>query len=217
MREDDMLEKLTRQYLKEVVSRHEVHFLIISDHNGKFNFHSGKSLHKSLGTLLDMRIAYHPQTDGQSERTIQTLEDMLRACVLDFGKVSSLAHRSSMRQPRRLFKSRDVSKPPVIVRRAMPTVHSTFHISNLKKCMSDKTLAIPLDEIQIDDKLPFIEEPIEIIDREVKHLKMSRISNVKVRWNSKRGPELTWECEDQMQQKYPHLFANLEPSWNATY
>ncbi|GKF16765.1 putative reverse transcriptase domain-containing protein [Tanacetum coccineum] len=85
MREDDMLEKLTRQYLKEVVSRHEVPVLIISDRDGGFTSHFWKSLNKALGTRLDMSIAYHPQTDGQSDRTIQTLEDMLRACVLDFG------------------------------------------------------------------------------------------------------------------------------------
>nr|GFD46392.1 putative reverse transcriptase domain-containing protein [Tanacetum cinerariifolium] len=84
-------------------------------------------------------------------------------------------------------------------------VHSTFHVSKLKKCIADEPLAIPLDEIQVDDKLNFIEEPIEIIDREVKRLKQSRISIVKVRWNSKRGPEFTWESEDQMQKKYPHL------------
>nr|GFA80006.1 putative reverse transcriptase domain-containing protein [Tanacetum cinerariifolium] len=77
-------------------------------------------------------------------------------------------------------------------------VHSTFHVSKLKKCMADETLAIPLDEIQVNDKLNFIEEPIEIIDREVKHLKQSRIPIVKVHWNSRRGPEFTWEREDQM-------------------
>ncbi|GKE98638.1 hypothetical protein Tco_0021989 [Tanacetum coccineum] len=81
-----------------------------------------------------------------------------------------------------------------------------FHVLNLKKCMADEPLAIPLDEIQIDDKLYFIEEPVEIIDREVKRLKQSHIPIVKVRWNSKRGPEFTWEREDQMQKKYPHLF-----------
>ncbi|GJZ04279.1 putative reverse transcriptase domain-containing protein [Tanacetum coccineum] len=86
MREDDTLEKLTRQYLKEVVSRHGVPVSIISDRDGKFTSHFWKSLHKALGTRLDMSTAYHPETDGQSERTIQTLEDMLRACVLDFGK-----------------------------------------------------------------------------------------------------------------------------------
>nr|GEV79465.1 putative reverse transcriptase domain-containing protein [Tanacetum cinerariifolium]GEV89159.1 putative reverse transcriptase domain-containing protein [Tanacetum cinerariifolium] len=86
-------------------------------------------------------------------------------------------------------------------------VHSTFHVSNLKKCLSDETLVILLDEIQIDDKLHFIEEPIEIMDREVKHLKQSRIPIVKVRWNSRRGPEFTWEHEDQFQKKYLHLFS----------
>ncbi|GKA92458.1 hypothetical protein Tco_0814383, partial [Tanacetum coccineum] len=94
--------------------------------------------------------------------------------------------------------------------------HSTFHISNLKKCFSDEPLAIPLDEIQIDDKLNFIEEPIEIMDREVKRLKQSRILIVKVRWNSRRGPEFTWEREDQMKKKYPHLFANPVPASKDT-
>nr|GEU57308.1 putative reverse transcriptase domain-containing protein [Tanacetum cinerariifolium] len=75
-------------------------------------------------------------------------------------------------------------------------VHNTFHVSNLKKCLSDKTLAIPLDDIQIDDKLHFIEEPVEIMHHEVKHIKQSRIPIVKVRWNSRRGPEFTWERQD---------------------
>ncbi|GJS87154.1 putative reverse transcriptase domain-containing protein [Tanacetum coccineum] len=95
-------------------------------------------------------------------------------------------------------------------------VDSNFHVSNLKKCFSDEPLAIPLDEIQIDDKLNFIEEPIEIIDREVKRLNQSRIPIVKVRWNSRRGPEFTWEREDQKKKKYPHLFANLAPASKDT-
>ncbi|GJV20830.1 hypothetical protein Tco_1369850 [Tanacetum coccineum] len=87
-------------------------------------------------------------------------------------------------------------------------VHSTFHVSNLKKCFVDEPLAIPLDEIQIDDKLHFIEELVEIMDREVKRLRQSRIPIMKVRWNSREGPEFTWEREDQMKKKYPHLFVN---------
>ncbi|GJR71605.1 hypothetical protein Tco_0083970 [Tanacetum coccineum] len=78
-------------------------------------------------------------------------------------------------------------------------VHSTFHVSNMKKCFSDEPLVIPLDGIQIDDKLNFIEELVKIMDREVKHLKQSHIPIVKFGWNSKRGPEFTWEREDQMQ------------------
>ncbi|GJR23058.1 putative reverse transcriptase domain-containing protein [Tanacetum coccineum] len=91
-------------------------------------------------------------------------------------------------------------------------VHSTFYVSNLKKCLSDEPLAIPLDEIHIDDKLYFVEEPVEIMDREVKQLKQSLIPIVKVRWNSRRGPEFTWECEDQFRKKYPHLFRKAAPS-----
>nr|GEV44503.1 putative reverse transcriptase domain-containing protein [Tanacetum cinerariifolium] len=95
-------------------------------------------------------------------------------------------------------------------------VYSTFHVSKLKKCMADEPLAIPLDEIQVDDKLNFIEEPVEIMGREVKRLKQSHILIVKVRWNSKRGPEFTWEREDQMQKKYPHLFPNYAPMVDTT-
>ncbi|GJV91319.1 hypothetical protein Tco_1539132 [Tanacetum coccineum] len=85
--------------------------------------------------------------------------------------------------------------------RELQGIHKTFHVSNLKKCLSDEELIIPLDEVRIDEKLHFIEEPIEIMDREVKQLKQSRIPIVKVRWNSSRGPEYTWEREDQMSLK----------------
>ncbi|GJV95414.1 hypothetical protein Tco_1546991 [Tanacetum coccineum] len=90
----------------------------------------------------------------------------------------------------------------------LSNVHNTFHVSNLKKCLSDESLVILMKELRLDDKLNFVEEPIEIMDREVKQLRQSRISIVKVRWNSKRGPEFTWEREDQIRAKYPHLFPN---------
>ncbi|KAI3821770.1 hypothetical protein L1987_09342 [Smallanthus sonchifolius] len=89
----------------------------------------------------------------------------------------------------------------------LSNVHLTFHVSNLKKCLADKNLHIPLDEVRIDEKVHFVEKPVEIMDREVKKLKRSRIPIVKVRWESKRGPEFTWEREDQMKTKYPHLFS----------
>ncbi|GJW93843.1 hypothetical protein Tco_0173515 [Tanacetum coccineum] len=85
-------------------------------------------------------------------------------------------------------------------------VHDTFHVSNLKKCLVDASLHVPLDDTKVDKTLRFVENPIEIMDREVKSLKRSRISLVKVIWNSKRGPEFTWEREDYMKSKYPHLF-----------
>ncbi|GJY32752.1 hypothetical protein Tco_0417221 [Tanacetum coccineum] len=94
---------------------------------------------------------------------------------------------------------------PVAYRLRLPqelsSVHDTFHVSNLKKCLADPTLLVPLEEIQVDAKLNFVEEPVEILEREIKKLKRSRISIVKVRWNSKRGPKFTWEREDQMKLK----------------
>ncbi|KAD6796492.1 hypothetical protein E3N88_07388 [Mikania micrantha] len=88
----------------------------------------------------------------------------------------------------------------------LSNVHLTFHVSNLRKCLADQDLQVPLDDIRVDDTMHFVEKPVEIMDREVKKLKRSRIPIVKVRWESKRGPEFTWEREDQMKLKYPHLF-----------
>ncbi|GJR07940.1 hypothetical protein Tco_0790592 [Tanacetum coccineum] len=99
---------------------------------------------------------------------------------------------------------------PVAYRLRLPEelsrVHDTFHVSNLKKCLADASLHVLLDEIKVDKTLRFVEEPVEIVDREVKSLKCSRISLVKVCLNSKRGPEFTWESEDYMKSKYPQLF-----------
>ncbi|GJR22841.1 hypothetical protein Tco_0971368 [Tanacetum coccineum] len=98
---------------------------------------------------------------------------------------------------------------PVAYRLDLPEelngVHDTFHVSNLKKCLADPTLQVPLDKIRVDAKLNFV----EILERDFKKLKRSRIAIVKVRWNSKRGPEFTREREDQMKLKYPHLFSDV--------
>nr|GEU62449.1 putative reverse transcriptase domain-containing protein [Tanacetum cinerariifolium] len=95
-------------------------------------------------------------------------------------------------------------------------VHNTFYVSNLKKFHADEPLAVPLDGHHFDDKLHFVEEPVEIMDHEVKWLKRSRIPLVKVRWNSKRGPKFTWEREDQFRKKYQHLFAKTASSSSVT-
>nr|GEW50560.1 reverse transcriptase domain-containing protein [Tanacetum cinerariifolium] len=130
---------------------------------------------------LGMSTAYHPQTDGQSKKTIQTLEDMLRA----------LAY--TLQLPEKL-----------------KGIHNTFHVLNLKKCLAKSDIVVLMDDIQLDGKFHVIEEPVEIVDREVKRLKQSRIPIIKVHWNSQRGPKFTWERGDQIKKKYPHLFTSMD-------
>nr|GEW73484.1 putative reverse transcriptase domain-containing protein [Tanacetum cinerariifolium] len=270
-REDYSMKRLSRLYIDEIVTRHEVPVSIISDRVRRFTSRFGQTLQKSLRMRLDISMAYHPQTDRQSERTIQTLEDMLRACVIEFGGSWDVhlplaefsdnnSYHSSIRcapfealygrkcrspvlwakiKERRLigpdlvqettnkvvlikeklkavspwkgvirfgkkckFSPRYVGPfeileriGPVAYRLRLPeelsSVCGTIHVSNLKKCLADANLQVPLDEIKIDKTL-------QIMDREVKSLKRSKIPIVKVRWNSKRGPEFTWKREDHM-------------------
>nr|GEU33442.1 hypothetical protein [Tanacetum cinerariifolium] len=198
MKETDSMEKLMRQYLKEVVSRHEVPISIISDQDSKFTSHLWQSLNKALGTQLDMSTAYHPQTDGQSKRINQTLEDMLRACVIDFGKDAQL------------------TGPEIIHETTEKIIQIKKRIQakrDRQKSYTDRRRK-PL-EFQVRDKV-LLKEPVKIMDQEVKRLKQSRVPILKVRWNSRRGLEFTWEREDQMKKKYPHLFANPAPASKVT-
>ncbi|GKD17081.1 putative reverse transcriptase domain-containing protein [Tanacetum coccineum] len=284
---DYKMEKLARLYLNEIVARHGVPISIISDRDSRFTSRFWQSMQEALGARLDMSTVYHPQTDCQSEHTIQTLEDMLRVCVLDFGGswdvhlplvefLYNNSYHSSVRcSPFKALYGRKCCSPimwaevgedqllgpelvkettkkisqikdrlkavhdrvvrfrkkgklvprfvgpfeivekvgPVSYRLDLPeelnSVHDTFHMSNLKKCLADPTLQVPLDEIRVDAKLNFVEEPVEILEREFKKLNRSRISIVTVRWNSKRGPEFMWEREDQMKLKYPLLFSDV--------
>ncbi|GKA33275.1 putative reverse transcriptase domain-containing protein [Tanacetum coccineum] len=299
------------------------HILDQKELNMKQRHARAQSLQSALGTQLDMSTAYHIKTNGQSERTIQTLEDILRACVIDFRKgwenhsplvefsYNNNYHASIKAAPfealygrkcrrtlpvcwaefrdvqltgpkiiqettekivqirQRLQAARDQQRsytnvrlkplefhvgdrvilkvsprkgvirfgkrgklnpryigPFKILKRVGPVaykielleelinIHNTFHVSNLKKCLSDESLVIPMKELRLDDKLNFVEEPVEIMDREVKQLRQSRIPIVKIRWNSKRGPEFTWEREDEIRVKYPHLFSNITSKSN---
>ncbi|GKD94391.1 putative reverse transcriptase domain-containing protein [Tanacetum coccineum] len=283
MKETDTMEKLTRQYLKEVVSRHGVPVSIISDrdkdmlracvmdftkgwdrHLPLIEFSYNNSYHTSIkaapfeafygrkcrspvcwaevgdAQLTGLKIvrettekiiqikhrlqASHDRKRSYTDKRRKPLEFQVRdkvmlkvspwKGVICFGKREKL-------NPRYIGPFKILAKVGTVVfqlelPKKLSRVYSTFHVSNLKKCLSDEPLAIPLDEIHVDDKLNFIEEPVEIMDCEVKGLKQSRIPIVKVCWNSRRGPEYTWEREDQMQKKYPHLFANHKSASHAT-
>ncbi|GKE65980.1 putative reverse transcriptase domain-containing protein [Tanacetum coccineum] len=197
-----------------------------------------------------MSTTYRPQTDGQIERTIQTLEDIYHASIKAapyedlYGRKCrspvcwSEVEDSQLTGPELI---RDTTEKIVQIKNRLLTarsrqksyadkrlkpesagtytlelpeelkgIHSTFHVSNLKKCLAEGDVIVPMEEIQLDNKLHMIEEPVEIVDKEVKRLKQSRIPIVKVRWNSQRGPEFTWEREDQIKKKYPHLFTSKD-------
>nr|GEZ48593.1 putative reverse transcriptase domain-containing protein [Tanacetum cinerariifolium] len=285
MREDYKMERLARLYLNEIVARHGVSISIISDRDSHFTSRFWQSMQKVLVTRLDMSTAYHPQADSQSERIIQTLEDMLRACVLDFEgswdvhlslieflynnsyhssvrcasfealygikcrspimwtevgegqlighelvqetteKISQIKDRLNATRDRQKSYANKKRKPlefsvgdyvllkvsplkgvvrfgkkgnlaprfvgpfkiiekvgPVAYRLDLPEelngVHDTFHVSNLKKCLGDPTLQVPLDEIRIDAKLNFMEVPVEILEREFKKLKRREFTRI---------------------------------------
>ncbi|KAJ9561553.1 hypothetical protein OSB04_006713 [Centaurea solstitialis] len=299
--------------------RHGVPISIISDRDSRFTSRFWQSLQTAMGTRIDLSTAYHPQTDGQTERTIQTLEDMLRACVLEFGgrwddhlplvefsynnkyhtsiqcvpyealygrkyrsplnwlevgesqlirpdivqemtdKIKIIQEKLKTARDRQKSYAENRRKPlefqvgdrvllkvspwkglfrfgksgklsprfigpfeilerigPVAYRLDLPpelsAIHDTFHVSNLKKCLSEETVVLPLKEVQINEQLRVTEKPIEILDREIKQLRRSKIPIVKVHWSSKNGPEYTWEREAFVKSKYPHLFMKESPA-----
>nr|GFC44101.1 putative reverse transcriptase domain-containing protein [Tanacetum cinerariifolium] len=150
-----------------------------------------------------MSTAYHPETDGQSERTIQTLEDMLCACVIDFGsgwvKHFPLSYADLKRKPMEFQVGDKVMLKVLpwkgVVRFGIQGKLNPIYVGPFKvlkkKCYSDDPLVVPLEGLQVDDKLHFVEEPVEVIDHEIKQLRQSRVPIFKVRWNSRRGPEFT--------------------------
>nr|GFA53646.1 putative reverse transcriptase domain-containing protein [Tanacetum cinerariifolium] len=256
---DYKIEKLARIYMNETVARHGVPVSIISNRDGRFASHLWQALQEALGTRLDISMAYHPQTDGQSEHTIQTLEDMLRAFVMDFGgnwiltshwlsflitiittralsahhsrlctgkkcrspmiwtelgesqligpeivqettkKIIQIKERLKMARSRQKsyadkrrkpleFKVRDrvllkVSpwKGVLKLPQELSCIHDTFNVSNLKKCLVEPDIQVLLKEIEIDENLRFVEDPIEIVERDVEKVKRRRIPLVKVR------------------------------------
>ncbi|GKB29151.1 reverse transcriptase domain-containing protein [Tanacetum coccineum] len=179
MRETDPMKKLARMYLKEVVTRHGIPVSIICDCDPRFASNLWRSLQKDLGTNLDMSTTYHPQPDGQSERTIQTLEDMLRAYVIDF-RNGWVKHLPLVEFSYNNSYLASIKAAPFEALYRWKSSKECKPLANLKKCYSDEPLAVPLEGLHVDDKLRIVEEPIEIMDREVKRLKQSRIPIVKV-------------------------------------
>ncbi|GJV89526.1 putative reverse transcriptase domain-containing protein [Tanacetum coccineum] len=270
-RATDSMETLTRLYIKEIVSRHGVPISIISDRDSHFTSRFWQSLQNALGTQLDMSTAYHPETDGQSERTIQTLEDMLRACVIDFGKgwerhlplvefsYNNSYHASINATPFKALYGRNCKSPiywakvgdvqltgPEIIHETtekIVQIQQRLQDARDRQRSYDNIRRKPLEfqvgyhvmlkvspqkgviqfgkrgklnpwyigpfkilkrvgpmayTLELPEELSSVhKEPVEIMDQEVKQLRLSRIPIVKVRWNYKRGPKFTWErCDN---------------------
>ncbi|KAJ9551909.1 hypothetical protein OSB04_015954 [Centaurea solstitialis] len=315
MKETYSMERLARLYIAEIVRLHGTPVSIVSDRDARFTSTFWQSFQREMGTQVKLSIAYHPQTDGQSERTIQTLEDMLRACILDFGgswedhlpliefAYNNSYHSSIEAAPYEILYGRkcrtplcwnevgekQLAGPEVVqitsdkinqVRDRLKTardrqksyadkrrkdiefqvgdqvmlkvspwkgvirfgkigklspryigpfkiterigavaykldlpvelggVHNTFHVSNLRKCLADPETAIPLQDIEVDQKLNFLEEPVAVTDRKIRKLRNKEISLVKVQWKFHKGQEATWEAESEIRAKYPFLFSD---------
>ncbi|KAJ9541114.1 hypothetical protein OSB04_027620 [Centaurea solstitialis] len=305
MKETYSMERLARLYIAEIVRLHGTPVSIVSDRDARFTSTFWQSFQREMGTRVNLSTAYHPQTDGQSERTIQTLEDMLRACAVDFGgswedhlpliefAYNNSYHSSIEAAPYEILDGRkcrtplcwnevgekQLAGPEVVqitsdkinqVRERLKTardrqksyadkhrkdiefqvgdqvmlkvspwkgvirfgkkgklspryigpfriterigavayklelpvelggVHNTFHVSNLRRCLADPETAIPLLDIEVDQKLNFVEEPVAVTDRKIRRLRNKEISLVKIQWKFHKGQEATWETESEM-------------------
>ncbi|KAL4565797.1 hypothetical protein LXL04_029903 [Taraxacum kok-saghyz] len=303
IRESSSAEQLADIYVREIVARHGVPVSIVSDRDTRFTSRFWEKFHTELSTRLHFSTSFHPQTDSQNERTIQTLENMLRACEIDFGGswdrnlplaefaynnsyhssigvplyemlygkkcrtpicwgetaemiqmvrdrlVTAQSRQKSYADKRRSdlefqvgdrvllkvspwkgvirFRKRGKLGPRYIgpyrviarvgrvpYRLELPEelslIHNTFHVSQLRKCIVDESAVVPLEDIQIDERLNYVENPIAIPERKVKKLRNKEIGTVKVQWQHRKGSEWTWEPEAEMREHYPELFEGVD-------
>ncbi|KAL5550293.1 hypothetical protein UlMin_000469 [Ulmus minor] len=265
------MEQYAKLYVQEIVRLHGIPLSIVSDRDPKFTSTFWKSLHKAMGTRLRFSTAFHPQTDGQSERTIQTLEDMKCRSPIHWDEVGErkllgpeIVQKTvdiveKIRQRMKTAQSRQKSyadrrrKPlefaigdkvflkvapmkgvmrfgkrgklsprfvgpfeilerigdlayRVALPPAMSGIHNVFHVSILRKYTPDPSHVLSYDTLDLRQDLTFEELPVKILDREEKELRRKKILLVKVLWRNHEVEEATWEREDEMRAKYPHLF-----------
>ncbi|GKA51861.1 putative reverse transcriptase domain-containing protein [Tanacetum coccineum] len=180
-------------------------------HKSKYSIHPG-----SDKMYQDLKLLYWwPNMKAD-------IATRIRHCQMVGSHITSLSRKRIKTEPYealyeeccritiRIVLTARVAREVMRIERLKPLEFEVGDMVLLKKCLAEGDVVVSMEEIQLDDKLHMIEEPVEIVDREVKRLKQSRIPIVKVRWNSQRGPEFTWEREDQIKKKYPHLFTSKD-------
>ncbi|GJS15652.1 hypothetical protein Tco_0410124 [Tanacetum coccineum] len=215
IREDYKTEKLTKIYTNEIVARHgtleDMLQACVMDFGGSWDTHLPLIKSPVIWTEVGESQLIGPEIVQETTEKIVQIKEILK-----MARSRQKSYADKRRKPlefqvgdRVLLKIVECVEP-VAYRLKLPQelscVHDTFHVSNLNKCLAEPDVQVPLDEIEIDENLSFVEKPIEIVERDVKKLKRRRTPLVKDHWNSRQGAEYTWEHEDQIRMKYPHLF-----------
>nr|XP_016457847.1 PREDICTED: uncharacterized protein LOC107781627 [Nicotiana tabacum] len=218
------VEDYAKLYIREIVRLHGVPLSIISDRGAQFTAYFWKSFQKGLGTQVNLSTAFHPQTDGQAERTIQTVEDMLHSYadvrrrdlefdvedwvflkvspmkgVMRFGKKGKLSPRYV--GPYKIIQRIGRVEYDLDLPSELETVHPMFHVSMLRKCIGDPSRITPMEDIHIDEDLSYAEVPVAILDRQVRKLQTKEVASVKVLWRNNNIEKMTWEAEEEMKKK----------------
>ncbi|KAI5328616.1 hypothetical protein L3X38_028013 [Prunus dulcis] len=219
MRVNYTLNKQAKIFIDEIVRLHGVLVSIIPDRDPRFTSRFWTNLNEAFGTQLRFSTAFHPKTDGQSERTIQTLEDMLRACVLQFRgdwdeklPLMELAYNNNYQasigmSPFDALYGRQCKTPLYWDEVGEHRLEVFEDVERTKKqYISDPSHVLEEQPIELKDDLSYVEQPVQILDWKTQVLRSREIPLVKVLWRSHNVEEATWEPEDQMRDQYPYLF-----------
>ncbi|XP_020684049.1 uncharacterized protein LOC110100742 [Dendrobium catenatum] len=229
IRQTNLVDKLAQVYVKEIVRLHGMPKVIVSDRDGRFTSRLWKSIQQEFGTKLHFSTAFHPQTDGyfQSSNGMSPYEVLYgRKCrtpltlteigdfvyvkvspmkgVSRFGKVSKLSPRYV--GPFEILERIGKSAYRLLLSDQMYDVHNVFHVSTLRKWISDSRKTLSADEVEIQENLQYKEEPELILAYDVRKLRSKQIRMVKVQWKHRTAREATWEKESDMRRLYPYLF-----------